>query len=134
MKLTYLLLFTISLLPIHAETDQVASRPIVRFKDDVSHIVTTESKGGPQLEITVGDGTYGIAQLAKGGVPPFAILKTEKGMETVFTTIKDGKEIAVLDSNGDGLPEIRLTIVRDEKGKTVKVIKEIITFTFTEKK
>ncbi|HEY0945262.1 MAG TPA: hypothetical protein VGD81_08335 [Opitutaceae bacterium] len=115
-----------------ADVDPVGGRKIVELESGRVHIVTTVGRDGPQLEIAVGERGYTICPLVKGGVPPFTLIKSAEGLKTTFTTLEDKNEIVVIDSDGDGLPEMRMTLVRDQSGKTTRVIKEKITYSFSE--
>jgi hypothetical protein len=86
--------------------------------------------GAPQIEITFHNSGYGITELTALGSPPFTVLNEDGVVKFTVTTVSEGKEIVVMDTDGDGIPEQRLTLYRDDAGKTTKIVVEQIRVSF----
>ncbi len=113
------------------ERDAAAGREILRLKPG-AYIVTPKD-GGPELEIGISKDGYSVTELTKKAVPPFTILKDGERMEYTFTTVNDRNEVNLIDKNGDGIPDTRLTVFRGKDGKSTGATVETVEVTFTPK-
>jgi hypothetical protein len=115
-----------------ADRDSVGGREILKLKPG-TYIVGV-GNGGPQLEVGVSQDGFTVTELTQAGMPRFVVLSSGEKIEYLFTTIKDGNEIYLIDKDGDGIPELRLTVLRDKDGKSTGVRRETVKVTFEEKK
>ena len=105
-----------------------------RLQANKIYIITSEAKGGPQIEFSIRPDGFGIAELAKSGtrgIPPFTIEQDESGLHFTHSKTDEAKDVAVIDKDGDGLPEQRLSTFHDKDGKLTKILLEKITISFS---
>lgn len=123
--------FAISAVASAANRDPVGDREILTLKDGTYLIGV--GRGGPQLEIGISQDGFTVTEMTQTGMPRFAVLSSGEKIEYLFTSIKDGNEIHLIDKDGDGIPEMRLTVVRDKNGKSIGVIREAVKISFEER-
>ena len=124
--------FTFSAVVSAADRDPVGGREILKLKHG-TYIVGV-GNGGPQLEVGISQDGFAVTELTRTGMPRFVVLSSGEKIEYSFTSIKDGNEIHLIDKDGDGIPEMRLTVLRDKDGKSTGVIREAVKVSFEEKK
>ena len=107
------------------KVDPVGGREIIELDEGKTYILTS-GEWKYQIELTIEKDGYGIAQLSKEGFPPITIISEEGVIQTTRTKKEGNKEISIIDEDGDGLPEGRMTLVTEE-GKTKKIILEDLT-------
>lgn len=101
------------------KVDPVGGREIIELDQGKVYIITSgESKY--QIELTIDEHGYGIAQLSNDGtgVPPIVIMAKDGKIQTIRSfPSKEGKrekEIIISDDDGDGLPESRMTLEKED--------------------
>ena len=124
-------LLTSSAIASAADRDLVGGREILKVKPG-TYIIGV-GNGGPQLGIGVSQDGFAVTELTQAGMPRFVVHSSGEKIEYSFTSLKDGSEIHIIDKNGDGIPEMRLTVLRDKDGKSTGVIREAIKVSFEEK-
>ena len=109
--------------------DPVGGREIVELDEGRAYILT-DKNWNTQLEISITDKDFGICMLTdKGKIIPFTVL-AEDGTITTSRAFGNKKvETSYLDRDGDGLPEIKMTL--DRSGDEIQVKVEDIHYTFT---
>ncbi len=120
--------FAIAMAGCSVERDAAAGREILRLKPGA--YIITPIAGGTELEIGITKDGFSVTELTERAVPPFTILKDGDRMEYTFTTVEDGNEIVLMDKNGDGIPDMRLSIFRDKDGKFTRSTVETVEVTF----
>ncbi len=113
------------------KVDSVGGREIIELDSGKAYIITS-GEWKYQIELSFEENGYGIAQLSNDGtgVPPFTLISEENKIDVSRFFIKtEGevvKEIVIVDRDGDGLPELRMTLYRKE-GKLVRSMLEELT-------
>ena len=107
------------------KVDPVGGREIIELDEGKAYIITS-GDWKFQIELTFDKNGYGIAQLSNDGtgVPPIVVISEDGKIQTIRSfPSKEGKtekEIVINDEDGDGLPESRMTLERED-GETKKV-------------
>ncbi len=109
------------------KVDPVGGREIIELDEGKAYIVTS-GDWNYQLEVTIEENGYGIAQLSNDGtgIPPVVVISEGKKIETTRHFIYEDKEVVIMDRDCDGLPELRMTLYKKE-GKTTRVKLEDLT-------
>lgn len=114
------------------KVDPVGGREIIELDEGKSYIITS-GEWDYQIELTFEKNGYGIAQLSNDGTgtPPFTLISEENKIDVSrsFIETEGGvvKETVIMDRDGDGLPELRMTLYR-RAGRTFRTTLEELTF------
>ncbi|WP_018969076.1 hypothetical protein [Rubritalea marina] len=115
--------------------DPVAGREIIELEDGKGYILKSKDRHVPQIEISISENYFGIAQLSSdgSGIPPITIMSKDGVIEVSRSWIENGNEVIVTDEDGDGLADYRMIIPHDRStGNRGKI--EDISHQFTQRK
>ena len=115
--------------------DPVAGREIIELEDGKGYILKSKGHRVPQIEISISENYFGIAQLSSddSGIPPITIMSKDGVIEVSRSWIENGNEVIVTDEDGDGLADYRMILPQEKStGNRAKI--EDVSHQFTQRK